>query len=114
MFTATQFQPTKWESAEQKAKFANHLVKFIQGGYKKSHFPQWFYARLSNCFGHIAHYNQHCFYATWFENPADRASFLRNIAEWPCYGDAEYTYSDVELAIRAWVRNKYPQQQTFC
>ena len=36
-FTAAEFTPTQWESAEDKAKFANALVKFIAHVAARSH-----------------------------------------------------------------------------
>ena len=41
--------------------------------------------RLSNDFGHIAHYNQHQFYETWFTCDKDRLEFLKNTLAWPCW-----------------------------
>lgn len=65
MFTANQFTATKWESAEQKAKFANHFVRFVKSGFKPTLFYSWFYKRLSMTFGHIAHFNRQGFWHTW-------------------------------------------------
>ena len=53
-FSATLFTPTKWDTAEDKEKFANHFVRFVNSGYKHKLFYKWFYQRLSNTFHHIA------------------------------------------------------------
>ena len=111
LFNATQFKPTQWESAEQKAKFANQMVRFIEGGFKPTLFPKWFYRRLSSCFGHIAHYDQGGFYATWFTTINKQRDFIENMMRFPCYGDPTFTYSDVERALQAWVfKNKLKEK----
>ena len=55
-FVAADFVPTHWDSAEQKAKFANALLTFVAQDFPRSKFHESFYRRLSNTFGHIAHY----------------------------------------------------------
>jgi len=102
-FSHNDFTATKFNSAEDKAKFANHLIKFIQNDFPERMFYKWFYERLSNCFGHIAHYNICGFYEKWFRTTSDKIDFLYNILDHPCYGHAEYTYSDVEKAIKSWL-----------
>ena len=97
------FTPTKWSTAEDKAKFFRHYQKFVTGGFKASQFPKWFYDRLSQCFGHIAHYNQGGFYEEWFRSPEQQLEFLEYALRYPCYGDAGHTYSDVERALQAWI-----------
>lgn len=104
LFAAEQFTPTKWDTAAQKAKFANHFVRFVEGGFKPTLFYDWFYKRLSNCFGHIAHYNRGGFYGTWFKTLPGRRDFLVNATKFPCYGDPTFTYSDVERALAAWIK----------
>lgn len=105
LFQAAQFTPTKYDSAADKAKFANHMVRFIEGGFNDSLFPKWFYTKLSMCFGHIAHYNQGGFYGEWFSSTRARLDFLMNMVRYPAYGQPEYTYCDVEKALKAWVIN---------
>ena len=56
-FVAADFVPTHWDSAEQKAKFANALLTFVAQDFPRSKFHESFYRRLSNTFGHIACYN---------------------------------------------------------
>ncbi len=55
-FVTADFVPTQWDSAEQKAKFANALLTFVAHDFPRSKFRESFYRRLSNTFGHIAHY----------------------------------------------------------
>nr|MBW4025724.1 hypothetical protein [Pseudomonadota bacterium] len=100
-----EFTASKWDSAEKKAEFANKLCKFIAADFKESLFTKAFYERLSMTFGHIAHYNREGFFGTYFENLAGKVEFLEHTLQWPCFGDPEYTYSDVEQVIKARLRN---------
>ena len=55
-FEPDHFTATQWSTAEDKAKFANALMKFIAGDFPRQSFTKSLYRRLSNTFGHIAHY----------------------------------------------------------
>lgn len=103
LFTGAQFSPTKWDTAEQKAKFANQFVRFVESDFKESLFPKWFYNRLSMTFGHIAHYDQAGFYGAQFSTLRKQLAFLDQTVNGGGYGDPAYTYSDVERALAAWV-----------
>jgi hypothetical protein len=46
------------------------------------------------------------FYETWFTSDQDRLRFLEKTLKWPCWGDPEYTFSDVERAIQQEVRKR--------
>jgi hypothetical protein len=105
-FDASQFVATQWSTAADKAAFGNTYILFIESEWKWSLFTKSFYQRLSNCFGHIAHYNQHQFYETWFTSDKDRFEFIRNTLAWPCWGDPKFTYCDVERAIKQQVGAK--------
>ena len=50
-FVAADFVPTQWDTAEQKAKFANALLTFVAQDFPRSKFHESFYRRLSNTFG---------------------------------------------------------------
>lgn len=106
VFTAEQFIPTKFETVEDKAKFANHFARFALANCPYSLFPKWFYQRLSICFGHIAHYNREGFFDTWFTTWENRERFLNKCITYPCYGDPTYTYSDVEKALIVWMKER--------
>jgi hypothetical protein len=106
MFSPQQFTPTEFSTAEDKAKFANHFVRFVESGFKESLFPKWFYTRLSMTFGHIAHYNRNGFYETWFANTDKQMEFLQHTMRYPCYGQPEYTYCDVEEALIYWLEKR--------
>jgi hypothetical protein len=55
-FLPTAFTATEWSSREDKPVFANDLLHFIDSGFKKTLFTKKLYQRLSNMYGHIAHY----------------------------------------------------------
>ncbi len=100
-FVAADFAPTHWDSAEQKAKFANALLTFVAQDFPRSKFHEGFYRRLSNTFGHIACYNSAGFYGRFFLNAHDKLEFLEQCVTWPCHGDPTTTYSDVERSLVA-------------
>lgn len=100
IFKAEQFTPTSHTTAQQKAQFANQLLKFIDSGYKRALFTSQLYNRLNSCFGHIAHYNIHGFYEEWFTTPEDQQRFIENLLRYPCYGSPAFTFSDVERALQ--------------
>ena len=102
---AADFKATKFDTAEVKAKFGNHLLRFIAEDYPKALWTKIFYNRLSMTFSNIAEYNIHGFWNTWFTTTADQIEFLQNIAKYPCWGDPEFTYSDVERVVRERVKN---------
>jgi hypothetical protein len=58
------------------------------------------------CFGHIAHVDRPTFYETWFTSDQGRLHFFEKTLKWPCWGDPEYTFSDVERAIQQEVRTR--------
>jgi hypothetical protein len=103
-FQGSQFTATQFDSAEQKAKFANHFVRFVESDFKQTLFPKWFYTRLSMTFGHIAHYNQSHFYRTFFTDTVSKVHFLKQTVQMGGYGSPEFTYSDVEKVLSQWVR----------
>ena len=104
LFTADQFAATQWETAQGKADFGNKLCKFIAADFKQSLFTKALYGRLSNCFGHIAHYNIHSFFETFFQNITGKIEFLELSLQWPCYGDPAFTFCDLERAVIARLR----------
>lgn len=101
-----EYTPTEFSTAEEKTRFEKQFKKFVSNGFRKDHFPKWFYTRLSMCFGNIAHYNQSGFYATYFEDTEGVSRFIDNCVAYPCYGDPAYTFSDVEKVLKDWLINK--------
>jgi hypothetical protein len=105
-FLPAEFQPTKFSTAQDKANFGNMFLHFIESEWARTAFTNSFYNRLSMCFGHIAHFDAAGFYETWFTTDADRLRFLCHSLDWPCWGDPEYTFCDVERAIQQEIRKR--------
>jgi hypothetical protein len=105
-FLPSEFVPTKFSTAQDKADFGNTFLHFIESEWARTAFSKSFYNRLSMCFSHIAHYDAAGFYATWFTTDADRLRFLRHTLAWPCWGDPEFTFCDVERAIQQEIRKR--------
>lgn len=100
-FTAAEFTPTKFNSAADKAKFANHLMRFIAGDFQRSDFTQPFYDRLCLTFGHTAHYDRDGFWFTFFDTAGSVVDFLNQTIDYGRrgIGDPAYTFSDVRKAV---------------
>jgi hypothetical protein len=103
-FEGAAFIPTKFSSGEDKAQFGNTFLHFVRSEWKRALFTGKFYNRLSMTFGNIAHNDIHGFYNTWFERDADRLAFLEQTLRYPCYGQPEFTFCDVERAIQIELR----------
>jgi len=103
-FRPEQFVATQWDGPADKAQFANHFVRFVESGFKRSLFHKRFYTRLSMMFGFIAHFNVDGFYATYFVTTAGRLAFVRACVTHPPYGDPAWTFSDVERELRSYLR----------
>ena len=105
-FLPYEFTATQWSSQEDKAAFANDLLQFIDSGFKQTLFTKKLYNRLSMTFGHIAHSCQGGFYEEWFTCDTDRLRFLEHLLRWPCHGQPDFTFCDVERALQQEVRRR--------
>jgi len=105
-FLPSDFTATKFSTAADKAEFGNTLLRFIESEWESALFTKRFYNRLSMCFSHNAHYNRTQFYEEWFSSLAAQVRFLKHTLRFPCYGDPEYTFSDVERAIQREIGNR--------
>ncbi len=105
-FLPSEFTATKFSTAADKAEFGNTLLCFIESEWASALFTKSFYNRLSMCFAHIANYNRTQFYEEWFSSLAAQVRFLKHTPRFPCYGDPEYTFSDVERAIQREISNR--------
>jgi hypothetical protein len=105
-FHPSEFVPTKFSSAQDKADFGNTFLHFIESEWARTAFSKSFYNRLSMCFSHIAHCDAAGFYEAWFTSDSDRLKFLRHTLSCPCWGDPEYTFCDVERAVQQEIRKR--------
>jgi hypothetical protein len=102
----SEFVSTKFSSAAEKAEFGNAFLHFLDADCPQELFTKKLYNRLSMTFGHIAHYNRGGFYDTWFTRAGNKAAFIEKTLQWPCHGDPEYTFSDVEQAVQRVARDR--------
>ena len=102
LFTADHFTATPHVTAEEKAKFCNHFVRFVLGGFDHRLFKSAFYRRLSNIFGHIANYDETGFWEVWFSTPAKQRQFVQRIHECVPVGDPHFCWVDVERELKSW------------
>ena len=103
-FTEAQFTATQWDTAADKADFANTLCRFIAANFKQSLFTHKLYQRLHLSFGHIAHNNLSGFFDDFFRDLQGNIAFLEEtLAWWPC-GQPEDTFCDVERAVQTRLR----------
>lgn len=88
--------------------FANALARLITSGFQPTHFTKKLYLRLMNQFQHIAHYDQHGFFAEWFSSTERQLAFLEHTLEYRSW----FPDQPVEQIIRAWIKreNLYEQQ----
>ncbi|HLH36235.1 MAG TPA: hypothetical protein VKX41_16300 [Alloacidobacterium sp.] len=105
-FLPSAFVSTKFSSTADKADFGNALLHFLEANCSQELFTKRLYNRLSMTFGHIAHYDRAGFYDTWFTRARHKAAFIEKTLRWPCHGDPEYTFSDVEHAIQRVMRER--------
>jgi hypothetical protein len=105
-FSPSEFVPTEFSTAAEKADFGNTLLHFLDVDCDRNLFTKKFYNRLSMTFGHIAHYDIHGFYGTWFTADQHKAAFVQRTLRWPCHGDPKFTFSDLEYAIQRVVRQR--------
>ena len=100
-FTDQAFTATKFDTAADKAWFANALCRFIETDFQQTFWKRRLYSRLADCFGHIAHHDSHGFWLEFFADLRGKVAFLEEALSHPCYGQPDHTYCDVERAIQA-------------
>ena len=105
-FLPSEFVPTQFSTAADKASFGNTLLHFLDADCSRELFIKKLYNRLSMTFGHAAHCDIEGFYSTWFTRDRHRLGFIQKLLRWPCHGDPKFTFSDVEQAIQQVVRER--------
>jgi len=95
-----EFLPTKFSTTADKTDFGNTLLHFLDADCARGLFTKKFYNRLSMTFGNIAHYDICGFFSKWFDRDRHRLAFIESVLRWPCYGDPEFTFSDLERAVQ--------------
>jgi len=100
------YTPTQFSTVEDKAKFVKQFITFVEKDFPQHLFTKVFYQRLSNTFGHIAHYNRDGFWHTFFTTTSDKFQFLQLTMQYPCYGDPAFTFCDAEKEIQRQLNEK--------
>jgi hypothetical protein len=89
-FLPSEFVPTKFSTAADKADFSNAFLHFIESEWKETLFTKTFCNRLSNTFGHIAHY-------------VENAIMRRSVAQAPLHrGFREFPLRIIPFSERDW------------
>lgn len=101
---AADFTPTRFCPAGTKAWFAVHALRFVSSDFPWHQFTGRFYAQLMHCWGHIAHYDLHGFWAEFFTSTRNKVEFLEQMLAWPGYGQPDHTWCDVEQLVSRRVR----------
>ncbi|MGA9867261.1 MAG: hypothetical protein WBQ75_12590 [Acetobacteraceae bacterium] len=104
LFREQDFTPTKFDTAADKAWFANALCKFIANDFRQTLWTRRLYRRLSLTFSNIAHYNGYGFWQEFFADLQGKVAFLTQTLAHPCHGQPDHTYCDVERAVQARLR----------
>jgi hypothetical protein len=104
-FQSADFAATKFATATDKRLFIEDLIQFFCNHCERDQFTRRIYDGLYLHLGHIAHYNLHQFYNTWFEEPVMRVQFLEHHEKYPVPGD----WRDVADAFQAWIMGKEGQ-----
>jgi len=100
---ADRFTATPHSTADEKARFCADFIRFVLSGFDRKRFTQKFYERLSNIFGHIAHFNADGFWEVWFADPAKQREFVQHIHEYVALGDPRHCWVDVERELKSWI-----------
>lgn len=108
LYYARHFQPTAWDTAEEKAEFANLFIRFVESDFSRQLFTGKFYQRMVCMFGFHAFPNSQNFWDHYFGDEAGRRRFIQNCIEHRHAGDAGMTYSDVHARLQDWLRARFP------
>lgn len=114
-FQPSEFSATKWHTTKDKADMANKITRFILNGFQRPSFNKEMYKRVSCMFGHIAEYDMHNFYLTWFDDDAACQRWVQNVLRGGVLGfivgDPTWTWSDVERALQQWMKENQILEQ---
>ena len=112
LFHARHFQPTTWDTAEEKAEFANLFVRFVESDFNRQFFTGKFYQRVVCVFGFHAFPNSQNFWKHYFDDEHGRRRFILTCIEHRHAGEAATTYADVHVRLQDWLRERFPALTT--
>jgi hypothetical protein len=107
--SADDLTPTKWSSADDKARSVNAVLSFIEKGMPREQFERnnrlYHVVSQYNAFGsHIAHYDRYGFAHRWFSSDHAKLEFLERAADSFSAGDPRYTWSDAATIVSEMIR----------
>lgn len=108
LFYARHFQSTAWDTAEEKAEFANSFVRFVESDFSRQFFTGKFYQRMVCMFGFHAFPNSQNFWDHYFGDEAGRRRFILSCTGHRHAGDAATTFADVHARLQEWLRARFP------
>lgn len=108
LFYARDFQPTEWDSAEEKAEFANTFVRFVESNFNRQFFTGKFYQRIVCMFGFHAFPDSQNFWKHYFDSEDGRRRFILSCVEHQHAGGAATTYADVHARLQDWLLARFP------
>ena len=103
VFHTKDYMATEFSTAKDKAAFGNVLVVLVMSGFNQDKFSKRLYQRLSNCFGHIAHYDMYGFWSEWFESKKKQLKWVEYILAHTVCGSPKFTFSDIERDFIKWL-----------
>lgn len=111
LFHARHFLPTEWDTAEEKAEFANQFARFVESGFSRQFFTGKFYQRMVCMFGFHAFPNSQNFWEYYFGAEAGRLRFIESCLERRHEGDPARTYADVHSHLQLWLGERFSALQ---
>lgn len=109
MSSSRNYIGSKFLTSHQKSEYFKALVKFTESGFANHLFTDNLYRRLSNSYGHIAHYDKAGFYDVWFGDHEQQNEWVQHVMTARVYGDPEFTTSDVEREFQTWLKEHEEQ-----
>lgn len=112
LFYARHFQAMPWDTAEEKAEFANQFVRFVESDFSRQLFTGKFYQRVVCMFGFHAFPDSQNVWKHYFDDEAGWRRFILSCIEHRHAGDAATTYADVHARLQDWLRERFPTLTT--
>lgn len=104
------FANAEFMTAKEKELILKNWTTFLANGLKREQFTKRLYNHLHLHCGYIAHYNQFCYFSTYFESGPDTESFFETfMANTSEHWGANIDYKDINDAMRE-VFLQYEQQ----
>ena len=94
-----EFKDVKFQTAAEKMALLDEWVPFLDSQCAREKFTKALYQHFSLRWNHIAHYDIHGFYETWFSNEALRREFMDKFEQEFTTGQLDSDYHDINQAM---------------